>query len=231
MKQADSATKELSALTERVGHPFRDPSLLERALTHRSFQREHNERLEFLGDAVLELVISAAIFQRYPQCAEGELTRMRARLVERAGLLATADTWRLAPLMRVSKGERTAGGRPRAESVVANGVEAVIGAVFVDGGYPAAEKVVLTAWATRLEHALEQPVIDAKTALQEWTQQRGMGLPAYRCEDRGVGRSPRFVAICHIGDAMRGEGTGDRKKEAEQQAAEAALAALQQQND
>ena len=228
----EGAAAELSAFSTRIGHQFHDLALLERALTHSSFHKEHNERLEFLGDAVLELVISADLYQRYPEQSEGVLTRIRARLVARSGLLLTAGAWKIAPLLRISKGERAAKGLgPRATSVIANGVEAVIGAVYVDGGYPAAERVVKNAWHNRLRNALDQPVIDAKTALQEWTQQRGIGLPSYDCEDLGVGRSPRFVSACVIGDSMFGKGSGDRKKDAEQQAATAALNALQKNHD
>jgi len=219
----------LLAFAHRVGYSFHNLSLLQRALTHCSFQREHNERLEFLGDAVLQLVISSELFRRYSECSEGALTRMRARLVERAALLVTAHAWQLASLLRVSKGESGTDGLPRADSVIANGVEAVIGAVYVDGGYVAAEKLVRTTWLERLNGALDQPVIDAKTALQEWTQRQGMGLPEYHCDDLGVGCTPRFHASCQVEGRAWGTGRGGRKKDAEQQAAKGALERLMEQ--
>jgi len=131
----------------------------------------------------------------------------------------------------VSKGERAANGLPRSDSVIANGVEAVIGAVYVDGGFSAAEAVVYKGWRQRLEHALAQPVADAKTALQEWSQQHGMGLPVYHCEDAGVGRSPRFHAVCELAGQRCGSGRGERKKDAEQQAATVAMQQLRKRED
>jgi len=217
---------ELLAFSDRVGYQFCDLALLGQALTHCSLQQPHNERLEFLGDAVLGLVISAQLFNRYAAHSEGELTRMRARLVERAALSATAKQWKMASLIDVSKGERGANGLPRAASVVANAVEAVLGAIYVDGGYAAVETVVVAAWSDRLGNALDHPAMDAKTALQEWTQQQGMGLPDYHCDDLGVDRSPRFHAACQLGVRVWGEGRGGRKKDAEQHAARVALEQL-----
>ncbi|MDX8412671.1 MAG: ribonuclease III [Mariprofundales bacterium] len=217
---------ELKAFAGQIGYQFRDLTLLEQALTHCSAEQKHNERLEFLGDAVLELVISAELFQCYSDHAEGDLTRMRARLVDRSALSVTAKEWRLSPRLHVSKGERGKNGLPRAESVVANAVEAVIGAVYLDGGYAAAKKLVVTAWQYRLSNALDQPAIDAKTALQEWTQHEGKGLPEYHCDDLGVDRSPRFHATCLVGARVWGKGRGGRKKDAEQHAARVALAQM-----
>jgi len=217
---------ELLSFARRIGYLFHDLMLLEQALTHCSVQQKHNERLEFLGDAVLELVISAELFRRYPDHSEGDLSRMRARLVERSALSATAKQWQLAQLIHVSKGELGKNGLPRAESVVANAVEAVIGAVYLDGGYAAIEGVVMAAWKDRLGNALAQPAVDAKTALQEWTQQHGLGLPQYHCDDLGVNRSPRFHAACQLGVRVWGEGRGGRKKDAEQHAARVALEQL-----
>jgi len=215
---------ELLAFAGRIGYQFHDLTMLEQALTHCSVQHEHNERLEFLGDAVLELLISAELFKRYPDHSEGDLTRMRARLVERAALSATAKSWRLAQLLHVGKGEQGKNGLPRAVSVVANAVEAVIGAIYLDGHYAAAEMVVVVAWKDRLDNALDQPALDAKTALQEWTQHEGKGLPEYHCDDLGLDRSPRFHATCLVEARVWGQGRGGRKKDAEQHAARVALA-------
>ncbi|MDQ6964422.1 MAG: ribonuclease III domain-containing protein, partial [Mariprofundales bacterium] len=159
-------TDKLLSFSALLGYRFNDLNLLKQALTHRSVPHaSHNERLEFLGDAVLDLVISAQLFQLYSGCTEGELTRMRSNLVERAGLLCTAQQWQMAPLLHVSRGERGGDGTPRASSVVANAVEAVIGAIYIDGGYEAAATVVLSAWGERIVGANKQPEVDAKTAL------------------------------------------------------------------
>ncbi|MDX8409393.1 MAG: ribonuclease III family protein, partial [Mariprofundales bacterium] len=174
---------ELMALTARIGYVFTDSSLLELALTHCSLGGNHSERLEFLGDAVLDLVIAAELYNHFPDWPEGKLSRMRASLVDRAALLQTAKSWQLARSLRVSKGERTAGGLPRSNSVVANAVEAVLGAVYLDGGFSAASQVVVLAWRQRLLVVGEQQVVDAKSRLQEWTQERGLGPPDYLCDD------------------------------------------------
>jgi len=218
----------LSSFMQRIGYSFHDITLLEQALTHSSYLQEHNERLEFLGDAVLELIVSADLFGRYPDHPEGVLTRMRARLVERSALLMTAQIWDIAPLMRVGKGERDSNGLPRADSVIANGVEAVIGAVYIDGGYLASQKVVEDAWLNRLTSVLALPAIDAKTALQEWTQSHEMGLPEYHYNDLGVGNSSRFCVSCQVKGRVWGQGRGGRKKDAEQQAAKKTLSQLMQ---
>ncbi len=226
-----AACPDWAHLSSVIGHDFRDRDLLPLAMTHRSYGTPHNERLEFLGDAALGAAISVELYRRFPEHSEGELTRMRAQLVARAALLETAHRWGIARQIRVSRGERGACGVLRADSVVANAVEAVLGAVLLDGGFPAVERVVLGAWGDRLEAIGAQPVIDAKSALQEWTQQAGGGLPDYRCEDRGVERRPRFVAQCLVAGAVLGEGQGARKKEAEQQAAAQALAALRERRE
>lgn len=212
-----------------IGYHFADAALRARALTHSSCGGAHNERLEFLGDAVLQLVITDALYRRHPEAGEGVLTRMRARLVARPALVETARLWSLADHIRVSKGERAAGGGPKSESVVADAVEAVLGAIYLDGGIEAARAVIHRAWSERIDAAGGGTVVDAKSALQEWTQQRGLGLPDYRAEDCGVGRVPRFVARCLLDGVVLGEGSGARKKEAEQQAAAAALRRLRQQ--
>jgi ribonuclease-3 len=213
-------------LERRLGYSFDDPALLARALTHRSASAEHSERLEFLGDAVLGLVIAEQLHQRFADVDEGALSRMRAALVCRDSLLKVARRWKLAELASVGGGERSADGRLRSPSIVANMVEAVIGAVFTDGGWGPARAVVLAAWDEALAEIADGDGRDAKTRLQEWTQAHGWGLPEYVIRDAGVGISPRFLAECHIQGVLQGRGTGARKKDAEQGAAGEALRAV-----
>lgn len=213
--------RNLKTLQKEIGYQFTDYSLLKRALTHRSASTEHMERLEFLGDAVLGLVIAEYLHQAFHQYAEGELSRMRAALVRKESLLKVATLWCLADCLYVGEGERQAG-RLKAPSIAANAVEAVIGAVFEDGGWDAARPLVLNAWRELLEKTDLDDVRDAKSRLQEFTQGRGWGLPEYKVSDHGVGQSPRFTAMCSINGEMIGKGSGDRKKSAELAAADKA---------
>ena len=213
-------------LEKRLGYRFRDPSLLQRALTHRSASQKHSERLEFLGDAVLGLVIAEQLHQRFAEADEGALSRMRAALVRRESLLEVAHAWQLAELAKVGGGERTADGFLRSPSIIANMVESLIGAVFTDGGWQAARDLVLTAWHELLAGVEDGNARDAKTRLQEWTQAYGRGLPEYEIRDAGVHAAPRFLAECRIQGVLQGQGTGERKKDAEQEAAAEALRVL-----
>jgi len=211
----------LSALQRRINYQFRNAGLLQRALTHRSTEREHMERLEFLGDAVLGLVIAEALHGCFCDAAEGELSRMRAALVRRETLLKVAAVWQLVPCLQVGEGERTRDGI-KSPSIAANAVEAVIGAVFEDGGWDAARAVVLVSWQELLAEADRIEVRDAKSRLQEYTQGEGWGVPEYRVSDLGIGRTPRFEALCLIKGELAGTGVGERKKTAEINAAEQA---------
>lgn len=213
-------------LQKQLGYNFRDPSLLERALTHRSASQNHSERLEFLGDAVLGLVIAEQLHQRFDKADEGALSRMRAALVCRDSLLKVARRWHLSAQAMVGGGERTADGRLRSPSIVANMVESLIGAVFTDGGWEAARELVLAAWHKLLEGVEDEGGRDAKTQLQEWTQAHGWGLPEYVIRDAGAGAAARFLAECRVQGVLQGTGAGGRKKDAEQGAAAEALRAL-----
>jgi len=213
---------------KRIGHTFSQPALLERALTHRSSSSTHMERLEFLGDAVLGLVVSEYLHATFPDTDEGALSRMRASLVRRESLAVIAGQWQLAPVLRVGEGERDSAGNIKSPSIPANAVEAVIGAVFVDGGWEAARAVVLAAWENLFRHADTADARDAKTRLQEYTQAKGWGLPEYVVADAGAGASPRFMAECWVNGKLLGRGSGDRKKEAETQAAAKACEYVQQ---
>jgi len=213
--------RSLKALQNVIGYQFVDCNLLKRALTHRSASTEHMERLEFLGDAVLGLVIAEYLHHEFHQYSEGELSRMRAALVRRESLLKVATLWGLADYLHVGEGERH-GGRLKAPSIAANAVESIIGAVFEDGGWGAARSLVLAEWRQLLEKTDLDDVRDAKSRLQEFTQGRGWGLPEYRVTDHGVGKTPRFTAVCSVNGELLGKGSGNRKKSAELAAAEKA---------
>lgn len=208
-----------SALQEKIAYHFHDHGLLKRALTHSSASEHHMERLEFLGDAVLGLVISQALHNRFPDAPEGDLSRMRAALVRKEGLLRVAAIWELEGVVCVGDSQRGT----ISKSITANAVEAVIGAVFEDGGWDAARRVVQTAWQDALHSVDVESSRDAKSRLQELTQGEGWGLPEYRVIDHGVDSQPRFEAVCLVNGRRSGSGSGARKKSAELAAAEAAL--------
>jgi len=214
-------TSSLQAVQRAIGYQFSDGDLLKRALTHRSASTEHMERLEFLGDAVLGLVIAEYLHHQFHQYSEGELSRMRAALVRKESLLKVATLWGLADHLHVGEGERH-GGKLKAPSIAANAVESIIAAVFEDGGWDAVRGLVLSEWQELLEKTDLENVRDAKSRLQEFTQGQGWGLPEYRVSDHGVGKSPRFTALCSVNGEPCGKGSGDRKKSAELAAAEKA---------
>ncbi len=215
----------LNTLQKRMGYVFSDNKLFERALTHSSAGSSHMERLEFLGDAVLGLVISQHLHGRFPERAEGELSRMRAAMVRRESLLKVAKKWKLNLLIRAGVGERTATGI-KSPSIAANAVEALIGAVFEDGGWEPARLVVAKAWLGMLKGIDQVETCDAKSRLQEFTQPKGWGLPLYMMVDLGTGHSPRFKAECWVNGELVGRGQGERKKLAEIDAAEKAWSKL-----
>lgn len=215
----------LERLQGAMDYRFKDVQLLRRALTHRSASAEHMERLEFLGDAVLGLVIAEKLHGHFSDYSEGELSRMRAALVRKEGLMVIATAWKLDDILLVGEGERSAG-RLKSRSIAANAVEALLGAVFIDGGWEVVRELVLSAWKSQLDSIDLDSVRDAKSRLQEHTQARGWGLPEYSVTDRGVGASPRFSARCKVNGEWLGEGSGSRKKSAELAAAEKAWASL-----
>jgi len=212
-------------LQKRIGYNFSDTALLDRALTHRSVSQTHMERLEFLGDSVLGLVISEYLHHKFPEEDEGNLSRMRASVVRREGLLKVAESWDLFSCLNVGEGERHGRG-VKSVSIAANAVEAIIGAVFSDGGWLVARQVVLQAWEPLLRMMGRGDLRDAKSRLQELTQSEGWGLPTYQVTDLGAGQTPRFQARCRVRDKQMGMGTGARKKNAEINAAEQALERL-----
>jgi ribonuclease-3 len=218
----------LQALQQRIGHHFAQPLLLQRALTHRSWGAEHNERLEFLGDAVLSLAISSLLFERFSGSDEGDLTRVRAHLVREDSLHRAALLLGLPEVLRLSEGEMRGGGAQR-PSILADAVEAVIGAVFVDGGYAPAQAVVQRLFGDVIQATeADSWTKDAKTELQEWLQARRIAVPLYRiAATRGQAHAQTFEVECAVptlGLAERGEGRSRRI--AEQEAARRLLDAL-----
>ena len=218
----------LAALQDRLGHRFADAVLLERALTHRSFGAAHNERLEFLGDAMLALAVSRLLYDRHAASDEGDLTRVRAHLVREDSLHRAALVLGLPEVLRLSEGEARAGGAQRA-SILADALEAVIGAVYLDGGYEAASAVVRRLFGEIIAASeAESWSKDAKTELQEWLQARRLAVPAYRIvATRGEKHAQVFEVECAVVAldlVERGEGRSRRA--AEQEAARRMLECL-----
>ncbi len=216
----------LLALQQRLGHVFAAPGLLQRAVTHKSFGADHYERLEFLGDAVLELGVSTLLYARFEQGAEGDLTRVRAHLVRQDMLHRLAVSLGLPAVLRLSEGEAKGGGAQR-PSILADALEAIIGAVHVAAGLDAARALVLRLFDPLLDESgsLEVWAKDAKTALQEWLQARKMPVPTYGIEaTRGKAHEQVFVVSCALPDlGIRVSGEGTSRRAAEQVAAQAAL--------
>jgi ribonuclease-3 len=219
---------ELAKLEERLGVRFRDRSLLDLALRHGSFSHERGrdpaksyERLEFLGDAVLSLVVSDDLYRRRPDMDEGGLAKHRARIVNEAALASAARRLDLGRYLLLGKGEEKGGGRQR-PSMLADAMESVIGAVYIDSGYGVAHAVV-SRWISELAEDIQRAGEDFKSQLQERLQRRGQ-MPRYRItEEQGPDHLRTFVAIVEAGGRQWGQGRGKSKKEAEQSAAQEAL--------
>lgn len=208
-------------VSTRIGHRFQDSGLLRRALTHRSFGAVHNERLEFLGDSVVNCAIALELFEKFPELSEGELSRLRANLVNQQALHRIAIELRLGEHLLLGEGELKSGGASR-PSILADSVEALIGATMLDGGFNAAQTVVRRLFAGDL--AAIDPTVsgkDAKTMLQELAQGRGMALPAYTLlATRGHAHAQTFEVQCVLeGCGIRTEGEGNSRRAAEQDAA------------
>jgi ribonuclease III len=219
----------LDDLQQRLGHRYADERLVARALTHRSFGAEHNERLEFLGDAVLNLAVSDLLYERFAGSDEGDLTRVRAHLVREDSLHRVALALDLPEVLRLSEGEARGGGAQR-PSILADAVEALIGAAFLDGGFDAAREVVRRLFGELiLSTETDNWRKDAKTELQEWLQARRLSVPAYRiAATRGEKHAQTFeveCAVAALGLAERGEGRSRRA--AEQEAARRLLEQLE----
>jgi ribonuclease III len=217
------------ALQERLGHRFRDPRLLAQALTHRSYSAPHNERLEFLGDGVLNCIVAAELYTRFTGLREGELSRLRASLVREQRLHELASELALGDYLRLGEGELKSGGFRR-PSILADALEALIGAVYLDGGFDAARSVVVRLYRPLLETLdASGAEKDPKTQLQEWLQSRKYALPQYSViATRGAAHDQRFEVECVVRELdLRTVGTGNSRRVAEQEAARMAFERLQ----
>lgn len=218
-----------AALQNRIGHRFGDAGLLARALTHRSVGADHNERLEFLGDAVLSLAISSLLYERFAGSDEGDLTRVRAHLVREDTLYKVALTFGLPEALRLSEGEARGGGAQR-PSILADALEAVIGAAFVDAGFDAARAMVERMFGDMtLNTDIASWTKDAKTELQEWLQARRIAVPSYRISaTRGQAHAQIFEVECAVRALSCTQvGEGRSRRVAEQEAARRMLDVLQ----
>ncbi len=218
----------LSALQSRLQHVFSDSALLQRAVTHRSFSADHNERLEFLGDSVLNLAVASLLYRRLGSQPEGDLSRVRANMVKQDTLHQLALGLRLAEVLRLGDGEMRSGGNKR-PSILADALEAVIGAVYLDAGYGPAEALVHRLFkSVEINPQMEAAAKDAKTALQEWLQGRKMQLPQYRVVGTvGAAHKQTFDVECAIPElSLTERGIGGSRRAGEQSAATAMLATL-----
>lgn len=217
-----------SALHRLIAHPFKNEALLNQALTHRSHSGNNNERLEFLGDGALNFIIANQLYQRFPKLPEGDLSRLRAHLVKEQTLSEIAVSLNLGDSLRLGEGELKSAGWRR-PSVLADALEAIIGAVFIDGGFVAAEALVIRLY-TQLFDKIDPDAIgkDAKSLLQEDLQGRKLELPEYAVlAIEGEAHCQLFTVACHIPQLdIRTEGSGSSRRIAEQQAAKLAYEQL-----
>ncbi len=216
-------------LCRRIGYQFTDASLLDEALTHRSASRANNERLEFLGDSLLDLIVGESLFRSNPTADEGQLTRERARLVRRETLASLARELELGPLLRLGEGELKSGGWRR-ESILANALEALIAAIYLDGGMAACERSVYAIYSDWLTGASpENNVKDAKTRLQEHVQAQRLPLPEYATvEVKGAPHEHEFTVRCSVVglEIEPVAASGSSRRRAEQAAAKLLLQQL-----
>jgi ribonuclease III len=225
------AESSLEALDSALGVRFTDPELRVAALTHRSFAFEHglrvtNERLEFLGDSVLGLVVTDLAYRIYPEMPEGQLAKLRAAIVNMQALADVARTLGVGDVVLLGKGEEQSGGRAKA-SILADALEAVFGAVYLDRGLDVARELIERLFRPRMEaYVRGEGDRDFKTILQELASQELRAIPEYRIEDRGPDHEKEFTATVLVAGEALGTGTGRSKKEAEQQAAREAYARI-----
>lgn len=211
----------------RLGHEFNDRRLLEKAFTHRSYTSEHlsvdhNERMEFLGDAVLQLAVTEYLYEQFPQLSEGQMAKVRAACVSGVQLAEVAATLGLGPLVRMGAGEAASGGRKK-QSILADAMEAVLAAVYLDAGNEVARTVVLSHWSEIVDaKAVDPGRRDYKTRYQEILAARGI-RPEYQVSGSGPDHEKAFVATLVVDGEIVGTGHGRSKKEAQQSAAKAAL--------
>ncbi|WP_368648107.1 ribonuclease III [Castellaniella ginsengisoli] len=219
----------LDSLQAALDYRFRDGGLLERALTHRSHGMPHNERLEFLGDSVLNFVVSTLLFAEHAEMDEGDLSRVRSNLVKQSALADIAQTLSLSVHLRLGEGELKSGGFRR-PSILADALEAIFGAIYLDGGYPEISRVIERLYRPVLAHIdLRTFGKDPKTLLQELVQGRGHPLPRYEVlATRGAAHDQLFDVVCEIAPlGIREQASGTSRRAAEQAAASQAIAALE----
>jgi ribonuclease-3 len=230
-RAASGATAPLETLDEALGVTFDDPSLRLMALTHRSFAFERgllltNERLEFLGDSILGLVVTDMAYREYPEMPEGSLAKLRAAVVNMAALADVARSLRLGAVVLLGKGEELSGGRDKS-SILADALEAVFGAVYLDRGLEVVTALIEGLFRPRMQaYVRGEGDRDYKTILQELASQALRSMPEYRLEERGPDHEKEFTATVHLGGEPMGTGTGRSKKEAEQRAAAEAFARM-----
>ncbi len=221
MLQSDSQT----ALLKQLAYVFNNPSLLDEALTHRSVSSKNNERLEFLGDGILNFVIADELFKLYPDVDEGDLSRLRASLVNKNILAEIALELRLGGVIKLGSGELKSGGFRR-PSILADAVESILGAVYRDGGFEPCQKLIIRLYQNRLSDSTDlQSLKDAKTQLQELLQSRHYGLPIYNVQRiSGKAHAQLFHIECVMSELkIKVKGEGKSRRKAEQMAAEKAL--------
>lgn len=226
MRASGAVSPNLLALQKRLQYEFANPKLLVQALTHRSFSSDHNERIEFLGDSVLNLAVAGLLYEQLSELPEGDLSRVRANLVKQDTLHQIALTLGLPDLLRLGEGEAKSGGKRR-PSILADALEAVIGAVFLDAGFDTAATLVRQLFQDVQINAQMQAIgKDPKTELQEWLQGRKMNLPIYRVVGtQGAAHKQTFDVECEIAEYRRAErGIGGSRRAGEQAAASAMLA-------
>lgn len=226
MRAGVSLSPNLLALQKRLEHAFSNPQLLVQALTHRSFSSDHNERIEFLGDSVLNLAVAGLLYERLGELPEGDLSRARANLVKQETLHQVAVSLGLPDLLRLGEGEARSGGQKR-PSILADALEALLGAVYLDAGFDVASNLVRRLFKDVEISARMQAIgKDPKTELQEWLQGRKMSLPIYRIVGtEGAAHKQTFDVECEIVEYRRAErGTGNSRRAGEQAAASSMLA-------
>ena len=215
-------------LFKSIQYSFQDQDLLEQALSHRSFSRKNNERMEFLGDAILNCTIAQALFERFPKAKEGQMSRLRAQLVKGETLAELGREFNLGDFLKLGSGELKSGGFRR-DSILADGVEAIIGAISLDSDLARSQEVLLSWYEDRLSRLdLTENIKDSKTKLQEYLQGRRMPLPDYQVTDiAGEAHQQEFTVHCTVESmAEPFVGVGNSRRIAEQEAAQAALKAL-----
>jgi len=220
--------KNLNLLQVELGYYFSDIQLLELALTHRSVSSNNNERLEFLGDSLINHVVAEHVYRKFPRISEGPLSRIRAALVRRESLAELGINLKIGEYLLLGAGECKSGGRHR-KSILADAVEAVVGAIYIDGGFEIAREIILVLYSAKFSAMSEDLAEkDSKTRIQEYTQAKGLELPIYELESvSGDAHQPMYHVVCKInGSGQVGRGSAQSRQEAEQIAASLILSVL-----